>query len=203
MIEENVVAAAGTSFRASRGRHPPGDCRSRLSSPPAECVLRMRPGGRSAVWYALGPNARQRRGNCIRGAGLLRPRYGRRHDSRSRIDEALRRPAARPARGAGRDQLPRPAGQIYGLLGPNGAGKTTALRILSTVLAADRRHGHDQRLRRGHPAVAGPPPDRLHVGQHGRLRSHDRLGNGRVFRPPLRHPRGRTGRCGWKRSSSG
>ena len=31
-------------------------------------------------------------------------------------------------------------GQIYGLLGPNGAGKTTALRILSTVLQADRRN---------------------------------------------------------------
>jgi len=29
-------------------------------------------------------------------------------------------------------------GEITGLLGPNGAGKTTALRILGTVLAADR-----------------------------------------------------------------
>jgi sodium transport system ATP-binding protein len=29
-------------------------------------------------------------------------------------------------------------GEITGLLGPNGAGKTTTLRILSTVLAADR-----------------------------------------------------------------
>jgi ABC-2 type transport system ATP-binding protein len=30
------------------------------------------------------------------------------------------------------------AGEIVGLLGPNGAGKTTAIRILSTILPADR-----------------------------------------------------------------
>ena len=30
-----------------------------------------------------------------------------------------------------------PVGQVVGLLGPNGAGKTTAVRILSTILAAD------------------------------------------------------------------
>jgi sodium transport system ATP-binding protein len=29
-------------------------------------------------------------------------------------------------------------GEVYGLLGPNGAGKTTALRILATLLKADR-----------------------------------------------------------------
>ena len=67
-------------------------------------------------------------------------------------------------------------GQIYGLLGPNGAGKTTALRILSTVLrptsGTARVNGYDVVT----AAVAGPPPDRLHVGQHGRLRPHDRPG---------------------------
>jgi len=31
-----------------------------------------------------------------------------------------------------------PLGQITGLLGPNGAGKSTCLRILSTVMQADR-----------------------------------------------------------------
>ena len=30
------------------------------------------------------------------------------------------------------------AGEVYGLLGPNGAGKTTTLRILATLLVADR-----------------------------------------------------------------
>ena len=30
-----------------------------------------------------------------------------------------------------------PEGSILGLLGPNGAGKTTAVRILTTLLAAD------------------------------------------------------------------
>ena len=29
-------------------------------------------------------------------------------------------------------------GEIYGLLGPNGAGKTTMLRILATLIRADR-----------------------------------------------------------------
>ena len=43
-------------------------------------------------------------------------------------------------------------GEIFGLLGPNGAGKTTTMRILCTVLRADRRHGARGRLRRGHPA---------------------------------------------------
>ncbi len=31
-----------------------------------------------------------------------------------------------------------PAGTVLGLLGPNGAGKTTAVRILTTLLPADR-----------------------------------------------------------------
>ena len=39
------------------------------------------------------------------------------------------------------------AGEVFGLLGPNGAGKTTTLRILATLLAADRGTatvaGHD------------------------------------------------------------
>src|SRR4051794_24086252 len=30
------------------------------------------------------------------------------------------------------------AGEILGLLGPNGAGKTTLIRVLATLLAADR-----------------------------------------------------------------
>jgi sodium transport system ATP-binding protein len=33
-----------------------------------------------------------------------------------------------------------PVGRITGLLGPNGAGKSTCLRILSTVMSADRGH---------------------------------------------------------------
>ena len=41
MIEENVVAAAGTSFRARLRRNPPRDRRRRLRAPPAERVLRV------------------------------------------------------------------------------------------------------------------------------------------------------------------
>ncbi len=33
-------------------------------------------------------------------------------------------------------------GQIYGLLGANGAGKTTTLRMLATILRAQRRYRH-------------------------------------------------------------
>ena len=39
----------------------------------------------------------------------------------------------------------------------------------------------------------GAPAHRLHVGQHGHLRSHVRLGDGRLFRPALRHGRGSPG----------
>jgi ABC-2 type transport system ATP-binding protein len=35
-----------------------------------------------------------------------------------------------------------PAGTVLGLLGPNGAGKTTAVRILTTILRADRGHAN-------------------------------------------------------------
>ena len=31
-------------------------------------------------------------------------------------------------------------GEVVGFLGPNGAGKTTTLRMLTTLLHADRRH---------------------------------------------------------------
>ena len=94
-------------------------------------------------------------------------------------------------------------GQIYGLLGPNGAGKTTALRILSTVLrptsGSATVNGFDVR----HAAVAGAPATWVHVGQHGRLRSHDGLGDGRVFRPPLRHRRRSGFVSGWRISFRG
>ena len=41
MIEENVVAAAGTSISDHRGRNPPGDRRGRLCPPQKGCILRI------------------------------------------------------------------------------------------------------------------------------------------------------------------
>ena len=41
-----------------------------------------------------------------------------------------------------------PPGTVLGLLGHNGAGKTTAIRILTTLVRADRGRGHGGRLRR-------------------------------------------------------
>ena len=52
-------------------------------------------------------------------------------------------------------------GAIFGLLGPNGAGKTTTLRILSTVLEADRRPRRRRRPRRGRPS---PQAVRANIG---------------------------------------
>ncbi len=36
-------------------------------------------------------------------------------------------------------------GTIFALLGPNGSGKTTTVRILSTLITADARHGPGRR----------------------------------------------------------
>ena len=48
------------------------------------------------------------------------------------------------------------AGEIVGFLGPNGAGKTTTLRMLTTLLAADRRPGQHRRPRPAHRSERGP-----------------------------------------------
>ncbi len=42
------------------------------------------------------------------------------------------------------------AGEIVALLGPNGAGKTTLVNILTTLVAARRRHRDGRRVRRRH-----------------------------------------------------
>ena len=218
MIEENVVAAAGTQFSHHRGRNPPRDRRGGLRPPAAECVLRA---GRRV------PTERRRTGTRRLQIVVLRFRaaYGRlragrtaavrtrasasrrslptRHDPRPRTDQALRRPAARAVRGAGRDQLPRPAGADLRPAGAQRGGQDHGPADPQHGAAAHRRHGHDQRLRRAHAARPGPPPDRLHVGQHGRLRPHDRLGDGRILRPAARHPAGRARPSGWRRSSTG
>ncbi|MFD7716694.1 ATP-binding cassette domain-containing protein [Streptomyces sp. NPDC059814] len=48
-----------------------------------------------------------------------------------------------------------PEGTVFALLGPNGAGKTTAVKILSTLIAAD-----------ADGPVSGPAPGGIRVGGH-------------------------------------
>ena len=104
---------------------------------------------------------------------------------------------------SGRRQLRRagPARSI-GLLGPNGAGKTTALRILSTVLQPTGGTRHRRRLRRASRSPRWSAIRSASCRPTRRLRPHDRLGDGRVLRPAVRH--GRRARCasGWRRCST-
>ena len=59
-------------------------------------------------------------------------------------------------------------GELVAFLGPNGAGKSTSLRMLTTLIPPDRRHGARRRLR--HPAAT-----RRRAGAHRLRRSaHER-----------------------------
>ncbi|MGF1663998.1 MAG: ATP-binding cassette domain-containing protein [Kineosporiaceae bacterium] len=62
-----------------------------------------------------------------------------------------------------------PAGSVLGLLGPNGAGKTTAVRILSTLLAADRGRAWVA----GHDVAADPHSVRASIGLTGQYAAID------------------------------
>ena len=62
-----------------------------------------------------------------------------------------------------------PEGSVFGLLGPNGAGKTTAVRILATVLRADR--GRAEVL--GHDVATAPDAVRRRIGLAGQYAAID------------------------------
>jgi oleandomycin transport system ATP-binding protein len=62
-----------------------------------------------------------------------------------------------------------PAGTVLGLLGPNGAGKTTVVRILSTLLAADRGRAWVA----GHDVAADPHSVRASIGLTGQYAAVD------------------------------
>ncbi|MEV0690696.1 ATP-binding cassette domain-containing protein [Streptomyces sp. NPDC050388] len=64
-----------------------------------------------------------------------------------------------------------PAGSVFALLGPNGAGKTTAVKILSTLIAAD---GGQARVA-GHDLVADPQAVRAAIGVTGQFSAVDGL----------------------------
>ncbi|WP_433918977.1 ATP-binding cassette domain-containing protein [Streptomyces canus] len=66
-----------------------------------------------------------------------------------------------------------PAGTIFSLLGPNGAGKTTAVKILSTLISADRGTG-DIRIG-GHDLAADPQGVRAAIGVTGQFSAVDGL----------------------------
>ncbi|CAL9471017.1 Daunorubicin_doxorubicin resistance ATP-binding protein DrrA [Streptomyces sp. enrichment culture] len=64
-----------------------------------------------------------------------------------------------------------PEGTIFSLLGPNGAGKTTAVKILSTLVAAD---AGDVRVA-GHDLAADPQAVRAGIGVTGQFSAVDGL----------------------------
>jgi ABC-2 type transport system ATP-binding protein len=66
-------------------------------------------------------------------------------------------------------------GTVYGLLGPNGAGKTTAVRVLATLLKADR--GQARVL--GHDVAAQAPAVRRMIGLTGQYTALDEYLTGR------------------------
>ncbi|WP_097870739.1 ATP-binding cassette domain-containing protein [Streptomyces sp. rh34] len=68
-----------------------------------------------------------------------------------------------------------PAGTVLGVLGPNGAGKTTAVRVLTTLLAAD---GGRARVA-GFDVAAQPGEVRRRIGLTGQYAAVDELLTGR------------------------
>nr|WP_258308439.1 ATP-binding cassette domain-containing protein [Streptomyces sp. NWU339] len=64
-----------------------------------------------------------------------------------------------------------PAGSVFALLGPNGAGKTTAVKILSTLIAADG----GQAQVAGHDLAANPQAVRAAIGVTGQFSAVDGL----------------------------
>lgn len=64
-----------------------------------------------------------------------------------------------------------PAGSVFALLGPNGAGKTTAVKILSTLIAADG----GQAQVAGHDVAAAPDGVRAAIGVTGQFSAVDGL----------------------------
>ncbi|MGR3937001.1 ATP-binding cassette domain-containing protein, partial [Streptomyces sp. BRA346] len=64
-----------------------------------------------------------------------------------------------------------PGGTIFSLLGPNGAGKTTAVKILSTLIAAD---GGQARVA-GHDIASDPQAVRAAIGVTGQFSAVDGL----------------------------
>jgi ABC-2 type transport system ATP-binding protein len=86
-----------------------------------------------------------------------------------------------------------PAGTVFALLGPNGAGKTTAVKILSTLIAADG--GHAQVA--GHDLAAEPQAVRAAIGVTGQFSAVDGLITGEenmLLMADLRHLSKRKGR---------
>ncbi|MEV6398406.1 ATP-binding cassette domain-containing protein [Streptomyces sp. NPDC051907] len=64
-----------------------------------------------------------------------------------------------------------PEGTVFSLLGPNGAGKTTAVKILSTLVAADAGELHVG----GHDLAADPQAVRSAIGVTGQFSAVDGL----------------------------
>ena len=88
-----------------------------------------------------------------------------------------------------------PEGVIFGFLGPNGAGKTTTIKMLTTVLEAERGSALDRRPRPGQGPAPGAPRLRHRVpGSEPRRRTDGGREHG-IARRPLSRAAGRAPRA--------
>ena len=92
-------------------------------------------------------------------------------------------------RGPGRGELRRPARTDLWSAGAQRGRQNHGAADPEHRAAAFRRPGRGLRIRRRNPIVARAAHDRFHVGQYGRLRADDGLGDGRILRPAVRHRR--------------
>ena len=95
-----------------------------------------------------------------------------------------------------------PVGSVFGLLGPNGAGKTTVIRILTTILRADRGRADGVGCRRGREPGRGAPADRVGGPVRGSRREPDRSGEPPAHGPSRPALPSASFDPGWRSSSS-
>ena len=169
MIEENVVAAAGTRFPNYRGRNSPHDRRGRLFPPTSRRFLPAHgvKCGKITEWPFVGCLGLCGCKDSVIASFIIHTSPFR--DPRPRIDQALQRPAARANRGVGGDQFPRQGRADLRIVGAQRGGKDHGAANLEhdpqTTSGTATIDGYDVR----HPVGPSAAAHRVHVGQHRRL----------------------------------